>query len=60
MPNEPVYVRSIAFPTQLYAQVKQRAEEQQRSFHWIVVHELEKIFLPQEQSQQKEKGKTQG
>ena len=54
MPDEPVYVRSIAFPTQLYAKVKQRAKERQRSFHWIVVHELEKIFAPQEPLQQEE------
>lgn len=60
MPNEPVYVRSIAFPTQLYTQVKQKAEEQQRSFHWIVVHELEKVFLSQAQLQQEEKGEVQG
>lgn len=45
---------SIAFPVAMYQEIRRRANEQERSFNWIVLRELEKIFIPQEQSQQEE------
>jgi hypothetical protein len=45
---------TISFPVLMHEEICRIAEEQDRSFSWVVLRGLEKIFTPQEQNSIKE------